>query len=192
MTAVHSYQEFKEQSKGNERFWLMLYKGSSETGDCALQSLKNALDDIDEKPAVYSADVENVKDIHVHYDITTVPSLLKFEEGEFTSVFKGCNDKDYYRHLFSGELFSSGKSDSETVQKSVIVYSTPTCSWCTRLKSYLKEKNIRFRDVDVSKDQKAAEEMVKRSGQQGVPQSLIGGQTVVGFDKAKIDQLLGI
>lgn len=171
---------------------MMLYKGSSETGDCAMQSLKYALAKMKETTQVFTADVEKVRDIHEVYGITSVPSLLKFEDGEFKDVYKGCNDPSFYTGLFSGEMFSTGKTDGESVQKSVIVYSTPTCSWCTRLKAYLKEKNIKFRDVDVSKDQKAAEEMVKRSGQQGVPQSLIGGQVVVGFDKAKIDQLLGI
>ncbi len=192
MVEVGSYKEFIEKSKGAGKYWMMLYKGSSETGDCALKSLTDTLMNMKEKPLLFTADVEKVRDIHEVYGITSVPSLLKFEEGEFKDVYKGCNDQAYYTGLFNGEMFSTGKTEGESGQKSVTVYSTPTCSWCTRLKTYLKEKNIKFRDVDVSKDQKAAEEMVKRSGQQGVPQSLIGGQVVVGFDKAKIDQLLGI
>ena len=76
------------------------------------------------------------------------------------------------------------------VQKRVTVYSTPACSWCNTLKSFLKERKVQFRDIDVSLDQKAAEQMVNKSGQQGVPQTEIDGQIIVGFDKKRIDSLL--
>lgn len=76
--------------------------------------------------------------------------------------------------------------------KSVIVYSTPTCPWCIRLKQFLKENNILFLDWDVSVDQAAADEMIKKSAQMGVPVLDIDGQIVVGFDKDKIKHLLGI
>jgi glutaredoxin len=51
---------------------------------------------------------------------------------------------------------------------------------------------VHFRDIDVSKDQKMAQELVKKSGQQGVPQTEINGRIVVGFNKPKIDEMLGI
>lgn len=76
--------------------------------------------------------------------------------------------------------------------KSVIIYSTPNCPWCIRVKQFLKENNILFLDWDVSVDQAAADEMIKKSGQMGVPVLDIDGQIVVGFDKEKIKQLLGI
>ena len=76
--------------------------------------------------------------------------------------------------------------------KSVIVYSTPACPWCIRVKQFLKENNILFLDWDVSVDQLAADEMIKKSGQMGVPVLDIDGQIVVGFDKEKIKQLLGL
>jgi len=59
-------------------------------------------------------------------------------------------------------------------------------------KRYLRERGIRFRDVDVSRDPAAARDMVRRSGQQGVPVIDINGKIVVGFDRAKINQLLGL
>ncbi|NOR87359.1 MAG: NrdH-redoxin [Bacteroidales bacterium] len=77
-------------------------------------------------------------------------------------------------------------------QKRVTVYSTPSCSWCTTLKKHLDHHGIKYRDIDISKDSKVAEEMTKRSGQQGVPQTDISGQMIVGFDKNKINSLLGI
>ena len=74
----------------------------------------------------------------------------------------------------------------------VKVYSTPTCPYCKMAKGYLQENNIPFEDIDLSVSQSAAQEMIKKSGQMGVPILDIDGQIVVGFDKARIKQLLGI
>ncbi|MFO8061377.1 MAG: glutaredoxin family protein [bacterium] len=74
----------------------------------------------------------------------------------------------------------------------VKVYSTPTCPWCTRAKNYLKSNNVQFEDIDVSTDREKAMEMVKKSGQQGVPVIEIDGQIIIGFDQNKIDNLLGL
>lgn len=59
-------------------------------------------------------------------------------------------------------------------------------------KDFLKQNKIEFEDVDVSNDQKAANEMVKKSGQMGVPVTEIDGEIVVGFDKEKLKKILGI
>lgn len=72
------------------------------------------------------------------------------------------------------------------------VYSTPSCPYCFTLKEFLKEHNIEFEDIDVSRDKKALEEMVKKSGQLGVPVVDIDGQIVIGFDRGKISKLLRI
>ena len=74
----------------------------------------------------------------------------------------------------------------------VVMFSTPTCTYCKKAKKYFREKQIPFRDVDVSRDQAAARDMVKRSGQQGVPQIQIGSKMIIGFDRPKIDRLLGL
>lgn len=73
----------------------------------------------------------------------------------------------------------------------VTVYSTPTCPWCTEAKSYLKELGVAYEEKDVSVDVAAAREMAKLSRQMRVPVLSIDGTVVVGFDKKKIDQLLG-
>ena len=72
----------------------------------------------------------------------------------------------------------------------VIVYSTNTWPWCTKVKDYLGSKNIEYTTYDVSKDSDKAMEMVDKSGQRGVPVIDINGSIVVGFDKASIDELL--
>lgn len=77
-------------------------------------------------------------------------------------------------------------------QPRVLVFSTPTCSFCNMAKKYFREKGIKFKDVDVSRDPIAARDMVRRSGQQGVPVIDIGGNIVVGFDRLKINKYLGI
>ncbi len=59
-------------------------------------------------------------------------------------------------------------------------------------KKYFRQEGIHFRDVDVSRDMAAARDMIRRSGQQGVPVIDIGGKIVVGFDRAKIDSYLGL
>jgi len=79
-----------------------------------------------------------------------------------------------------------------TDQPKVIVFSTPTCSFCNQAKRYFREKNIRFTDVNVSRDQSAARDMVRRTGQMGVPVILINNKPIVGFDRPKINQLLNI
>ncbi len=74
----------------------------------------------------------------------------------------------------------------------VVVFSTPSCSWCRTLKQYLKKHKIKFKDVDVSKDQSAAKDMLRRTGQQGVPVTLINSRAIVGFNKTEINRLLNI
>jgi glutaredoxin-like YruB-family protein len=192
MIKVNSFQDFKEKTSNRDNYWLLLHKSDSKQSICANQNISDALTKSDKEINVFTADVNNVKDIHQEYSVTSVPTLLKFEKSNYKGIYKGCNNTDFYNALFTNSFFTVSNTDSDAVQKSVTVYSTPTCSWCNRLKTYLRENNIRFRDIDVSKDQKAAEDMVKRSGQQGVPQSLIGGQVIVGFDKTKIDKLLGL
>jgi len=80
----------------------------------------------------------------------------------------------------------------ETRQHRVIMFSTPTCSFCNLAKRYFREKNIRFTDIDVSKDSQAAADMQRKTGQTGVPVIMINNRPIVGFDKPKINQLLGI
>jgi glutaredoxin-like YruB-family protein len=74
----------------------------------------------------------------------------------------------------------------------VIVFSTPTCPWCTRAKGYLRGRGIPFRDVDVSRDAAAARDLFRRTGQMGVPVIEIDGRSIVGFDQARIDAALGL
>ena len=70
------------------------------------------------------------------------------------------------------------------------VYSTPTCPYCVMAKDFLKENKIKFQDIDVSRDHKAADEMFKKTGQYGVPVIDIDGKYIIGFDKEAIKKAL--
>ncbi|MCF8373702.1 MAG: hypothetical protein K9H64_18925 [Bacteroidales bacterium] len=187
---VKSHDELLTEVQSVKKAYLMLHKKGSELSECAMKSIHDAYKE-GKDLKVMTADVTTVRDIHLNYEVSTVPSMLSFEEGEFKNVIKGCMNTDYYRSLFGNVIFSVG-DDGKPKQPRVVLYSTPTCSWCRTIKTYFGKNNIKFREIDVSKDEKAAADMVRKSGQQGVPQTEIGGQIVVGFDQNKIDRLLGL
>lgn len=72
----------------------------------------------------------------------------------------------------------------------VTVYTTPTCPYCRQVKEYLRSRSVRFEERDVSQDAAAAEEMVRISGQQGVPVTVVDGQAIVGYDRPRLDAAL--
>jgi len=74
----------------------------------------------------------------------------------------------------------------------VTIFTTSHCPYCKMTKDFLKENNIKFKEIDVSSDQKAAQEMIKKSGQLGVPVIDIDGTIIVGFNKLALKQALDI
>lgn len=76
------------------------------------------------------------------------------------------------------------------VSLEIKVYSTPTCPFCIEAKKYFRNKNIEFEDIDVSFDPHKADEMIKLSGQMGVPVIVIGDQVIVGFVEDEIEEAL--
>jgi glutaredoxin-like YruB-family protein len=84
------------------------------------------------------------------------------------------------------------KKEKKRKKNRVIVFSTPTCSYCNMAKQYFRRNKIRFKDVDVSRDEAAARDLVRRTGQMGVPVIDINGKLIVGFDKPQINRLLDI
>ena len=78
------------------------------------------------------------------------------------------------------------------VDKSVIIYSTPTWPHCKRAKEYLSQKGISYVDYDVAKDRDKVKEMIQKSGQMGVPVLDIEGEIIVGFDQAAISKALNL
>lgn len=74
----------------------------------------------------------------------------------------------------------------------VTVYSTPTCPWCVKAKEFLKENKVTFEEVNVASDHKAAQDMIEKSGQMGVPVIDIDGTVIIGFDKNAMKKALKI
>lgn len=191
MIQVYSLSEFQSKLNDEDKCYLLLANSENENGKCAINSVSKAEEKTNDV-RVYFADLSQVRDIHPHYNITSAPSLIEFEGKTMKNVVKGCNQEQYYKNIFDEAIYIAKTKDSETPQKRVTVYSTPTCSWCNTLKNYLKQHGIRYTDINVATDERAAEEMVRRSGQRGVPQTDIEGQMIVGFDKKRINDLLGI
>lgn len=74
----------------------------------------------------------------------------------------------------------------------VKVYSTPTCPWCVRAKDFLKKNKVDFKEVNVAEDQEAAQFMIEKTQQMGVPVIQVGNEFVIGFDELKLKILLGL
>ena len=72
------------------------------------------------------------------------------------------------------------------------VYTTPTCPWCDKVKEWLKQHNIKFKEIDVSVDEESAKKMIEKTGQMGVPITESNGQFVIGFDVDKLKKLFNI
>ncbi len=191
MEKVTSHSDFLIKASGKERSFLLLYKADSDQSICALQNIENATRESGESD-FFNADVSVVKDIHGNYGVSTVPSLLVFYSNKLTGVIKGCHDSNYYKALTENTLFTALNSEDAKPARRVTVYSTPTCSWCNTLKTWLQKNNVKYSDIDISRDQKSADELVRRSGQQGVPQTDINGNIVVGFNQPRLKELLGI
>jgi len=188
--SVKSYKDLESGITGTEKAFLLLYKSGTQQSDCALERLQKIESG---NPAfLFTADVNSVRDIHERFKVTTAPSLLVFEDGKMVNLIKGCQTESAYGSILSGREIGAHAGKQEGRSKQVIVYTTPTCSWCTTLKTYLDQNQVRYREVNVAADTSAAEAMVRKSGQQGVPQTEINGQMIVGFDKARINQLLEI
>lgn len=81
--------------------------------------------------------------------------------------------------------------------KNIKIYTSPTCTFCHQLKEWLQEKGVEFEEFDVFADEDARDFIVKKSGQMGVPVSLVTAEdsneeVVIGFDTDKLTQLLGL
>ncbi len=165
------------------------YKETSQQSMELLEVLKDFEKTID-GIAIYTVNVANVKDIHTVYEINAVPSVLVLKDGKKVNVIVGLQTKEFYEDLVAEEITKS-KGDGKKVFR-VVVYTSDGCPWCTRAKSYLRELKVPFTEVNVSRKPSEADKLVKRTGQMGTPQIDINGTFVIGFDKPKIDKLLGI
>lgn len=78
------------------------------------------------------------------------------------------------------------------MDKTVTIYSTPTCHFCQMTKDFLKEKGIGYTDFNVASDLEKRQEMIQKSGQMGVPVIFVGDEMIIGFDQERLQSTLGI
>jgi len=189
---VQSLEALKEILTKESVTYVLMIKGGSDASECAMGHYRQVAEELKDHQ-FYFIDVVKTKDIHPHYGITTVPTFLVFKGEELVNTFKGCNSVEFFKNIVEGHYFQTNDAgDGEKRQKRVTVYTTPSCPWCNRLKAYLTKKGIRFTEVNVAADPRAAEELVRQTGQQGVPQAEIDGEWVIGFDQKRVDQLLNL
>jgi len=142
------------------------------------------------KIPVYVINVGKIKGVHKQFEVKNVPTVLALRNGKVAQRVEGVESTRFYTRIFSGTSPSPYKNTGKTIFHKVVVYSGPGCPACGTAKAYLRKRGISFRTVDIAQDQRAAERLVRRSGQMAVPQIDINGHLVVGFDQAKIDRLL--
>ena len=181
----------KLKKENNDFIIILFYTDSSEKSKKAFETLKKVKSENPKAP-IFGVNASKVKDIHPIYGINMVPAVLILKNEKISNIIYGVHDKNYYETLLhDNHSFAVSRKDAKKRHR-VVVYTSSTCSWCGAVKSYLKKNHISFREVDISRDEKAGQDLIRRSGQMGVPQTDIDGKIVVGFDKAKLDAILGI
>ena len=189
MVRIDSLEQLKSQAGSDQKVVIGFFGEFSEKSRNQLPVFKQfAQANPDAK--VFIVDVRQAKEVHPHFGVTLVPTVILAKGDSVLATVVGERPISEYEALLNNAPTASRASDRPT--KRVIVYSTTTCPWCTRLKDYLTRRGVPFKDIDVSRDQAAAQRMVAKSGQMGVPQCEINGQIVVGFDQNRIDMLLGL
>jgi len=187
---IEDHKHLGEVQEKHKEFLIVLFYGDfSSASKRALTALQQFSKDNGEVP-VYVIDVERVKGAHKAFGVKNVPTVLSLGQGKVTQRLEGVESAQFYARIFSGAHPSHHKTGKGTVSHRVIVYSGPGCPACGTAKAYLRRRGVAFREVDIARDQHAAQSLVRRSGQMAVPQIDIDGHLVVGFDQAKIDRIL--
>lgn len=187
---VESYKHLGQIQKKHKDFLvLVFYANFSSNAKRALKELKKFSKENKEIP-VYIIDVEKVKGIHKQFEVKNVPTVLAAKKEKIIWRIEGVESSQFYARVILGAHPLRRKKKGKKVSHRVIVYSGPGCPACGAAKAYLRRQGVSFRTVDISRNQSAADKLVRRSGQMAVPQIDINGHLIVGFDKIKINKLL--
>ncbi len=188
---IKSEKDFEEFQKKHPSFALIyFYSTKSPKSVSAGEILKDVIES-EENFALAAINAAELRSIHPKYNVTTVPTVLAIKKGKVIKRLEGLQTKGLYEAILRDAPVKRADG-TEAPPLRVTVYSTTTCPHCTTVKNHLRKHKIRFSDVDVSKDMRAGEELMRRSGSAGVPQTDINGTLVVGADLQKINKLLGI
>lgn len=189
---IKDREDLNEVREKHQDYFILLFWGDfSEAAGRTLSELKEFAGDYPDIP-VYGVDVGKVKGAHKEYGVHTVPTVLAIKDGETARFIEGAESAAFYGVQLGGAAPAKLAKPSKKKTNRVTVYSGPGCPACGTVKAYLRKNGVAFREIDISRDQQAAEKIIKRSGQRAIPQIDINGRLVVGFDQKKLDQLLGI
>lgn len=141
---------------------------------------------------VLLVDVGQVKGLHGRFGVSTVPAAVTVQGGQVIRRAAGRQQAEGWARALLPHDSAVAAPAAGARRPAVTVYVSPTCVWCGRVKDYLRQHGVAFREIDVSVDAAAAQALVARSGQMGVPQVEIGHEIVVGFDKPRLERLLGL
>jgi len=188
---IRNPEHLEEVQRRHRDFLVLVFYGEFSA------AARRAMDELEQlsrengKMPIYVVDVQKVKGVHKQFGVKNVPTVLVLEKGKTVRFVEGPQSARFYETAFLGV------APAHTVQRRrrphrVVVYTGPGCPWCARVKSYLRQHGIAFTEVNVARDRHAAERLVRRSGQMGVPQTEIDGRIVVGFDQPRLNALLGI
>jgi len=189
---IKSRDDLRKAQEEHGEFLVLVFWGKySDAAQRALAEIKKFSQEYDDLP-VCVVDVQKARGLHKEFGVEKVPTVLAIEKGQVTKSIEGVQSSRFYAVYFSGEAPSRAAGAGQATVRRVTVYSGPGCPACGQLKNYLRQHGVAFREVDISRDQHAAEKIARRSGMMAVPQTDINGRLVVGFDQAKLDRLLGI
>lgn len=138
-------------------------------------------------------DVGQVKGVHKRLGVSSVPTVVLVDGSTVLQKVAGVQTDEYYeRALLMPSTGANTGTKDDKPHHNTVLYVGASCPWCTRARNYLRKQRVQFREIDISKNQGEADRLVSRSGNKGVPQLNIDGHWVVGFDKPKINKLLGL
>jgi len=188
---ITSAQQFDRLiASGHEIIMVIFYTDGSEKSQRSIKALESVKENHQDLK-IFKVNAKQVRDIHPRYGIHSVPTLITFRNGKAAEIIPGIQTSGFYAQLLEKPAIYSTKNSNGQTNR-VTVYSTPTCPYCDMVKKYLSGKNISYTEVDVASNPQAAQELVQRTGQQGVPQTEINGSFVIGYNTKELDRLLNL
>jgi len=191
MDWISDRQHFDKLKEKHDFLVVFFYGAFSEPAQRALLELEEFNRENEDVPA-FGIDVQKVKGLHKEFGVENVPTVVVLQKGAVAQFLEGVKSARFYDVAVAGLAPARPGKKSQKRPKRVVVYTGPGCPPCGLLKAHLRRHGVAFREVDISRDQRAAQKLVRRSGQMAVPQTDIDGRLVVGFDRARLDRLLGI
>lgn len=188
-----SHEDQLDQVLGRDQDLLLAFVVDRSQGSTAARQALESVLASHPDARIYAVDARSVRNAAARFHVTAVPTVVRVRDGKTLDRIVGPQPPATYAALLDpAPRVRSDSSRMASRQPSVKIYVTNSCPWCRRLEAYLDQRGVRYSKVNVDNDRAAAQTMVQKSGQMGVPQAEIGGQMVVGFDKVRIDRLLNL